>query len=160
MVASVSVRGAEKLQIVARALREAGDKDLQREFYRGLNRAVKPLREEVKDPQMLGQYLPDRYARVLAKDLRINARRRAFGRNPALYLIGTAKGRGGKTRDVRSLNRGRLRHPLFGNRGFWYNQRIKPHWWDHPLLLGAPAVRKELVRVLDDVGKKIARKVS
>jgi hypothetical protein len=153
VVADISVRGAEKLAILARALREAGDKELQRELYRGLNRAVKPLRQDVKES--IGDFLPQRYARVLARDLKVTARRRTGGRNPALYLLGQAK-----NRDIASLNRGRLRHPLYGNRRFWYSQRVRRDWWTHPLIRGAPEVRRELERTLDDLAKKIARRVS
>jgi hypothetical protein len=152
LVADVSVRGAEKLAILARALREVGDKELQRELYRGLNRAVKPLTADVK--QSTGQYLPARYARELSRDLKVTSRRRVSAGNPALYLLG-----GAKNRDVRSLNRGRLRHPLYGNRLHWYNQRVTPGWWSQVLAQGAPQVRDELERTLDELARKVARRV-
>lgn len=150
MVADVSVRGAEKLAILSRALREVGDKDLQRELYAGLNRAVKPLTAEVK--LSTGRYLPARYAVELSRDLKVRSRRRTGGRNPALYLLGTAK-----NRDIRSLNRGRLRHPLYGNRRRWYNQPITPGWWSRELAQGAPQVRDELEQTLNDLAEKIVR---
>ncbi len=31
--------------------------------------------------------------------------------------------------DLRSLDRGRLRHPLFGNREHWYNESVPRGWW-------------------------------
>lgn len=155
MVADITIRGANKLAILARALREAGDKELQRELYAGLNRAVKPLRQDVKNPASIGDFLPARYAQVLARDLKVTARRRTGGRWPTLFLLAQAK-----NRDIASLNRGRLRHPLWGNRKFWYNTRARRGWWEIPLVRDAPEVRRELERTLDDLAKKIARRVS
>lgn len=152
MPADIRIVGAEKLHILARGLRQIGDKDLSHEFYAGLNRTVKPLTASVK--ASTPQFLPARYATVLAADLRVRPRRRTGGRNPAIYLMGTAK-----KRDIRSLNRGRLRHPLYGNRGHWYDQQIKPRWWDEPLLAEALLVRRELMRVLDEMAVKVARRI-
>lgn len=157
MPVGLEVEGADKLAVVARALRDVGDKELRRELYRGLNRAVKPLTADVK--AATPDYLPKRYARELSKSLRVKTRRRAGGRNPAIFLVGSAKTPRGKDRDLSSLNRGRLRHPLFGNRRFWYDQPVRKDWWTDPLIQGAPEVREEIVRVLDDVARQLVRRI-
>lgn len=156
MVVELSVRGADKFGALAKALRAAGDKELKKELYRGINRAVKPLTEDVK--RGTPKYLPRRYAFELAKSLKVRARRRA-GRDPSVRLVGQAKTPRGKDRDLASLNRGRLRHPLYGNRRYWYDQDVSPNWWDDPLFEGVGAVREEIVRVIDEVGDKIAKKL-
>jgi hypothetical protein len=145
----IEVTGAEQFASLARALKEAGNKDLRAELYKGINRSVRPLRQAVKAE--IPRRLPRRYGAVLARDLSVRTRRRPM-RDPAIYLLGTAK-----NRDVRSLNRGRLRHPLFGNREHWFDQRVSSRWWEDPLSREAPAVRQELVRVMDEVAQKIAR---
>lgn len=150
------VEGAEKFGVLADALRSLGEKELEKELYSGLNRSVKPLTAAVKDGTP--RYLPRRYAFELSKSLKVKARRRS-GRNPGITLQGSAKTPKGKDRDLRSLNRGRLRHPLYGNRGFWYNQPVPPNWWDDPLLSGADEVRKEIVGVMDDLASRLARKL-
>lgn len=156
MVAELRIEGADKFGKLAKQLRVLGDKELKRELYRGINRAVKPLTEDVK--KETPQFLPRRYAFELAKSLRVRARRRA-GNNPAVYLVGKAKTPKGKDRDLASLNRGRLRHPLFGNRGFWYDQKVSPNWWDDPLFRGADQVREEIVNTLDELARKIEKKL-
>lgn len=156
MTAELRVEGADKFGILAKALRQVGDKDLRTELYRGINRAVKPLTESVKVETK--NYLPRRYAFELAKSLKVRARRRA-GRDPAIYLVGRAKTPRGKERDLASLNRGRLRHPLYGNRRYWFDQEVSPNWWDDPLLEGADQVREEIVGVLDEVVQKVAKKL-
>jgi hypothetical protein len=156
MVAELRIEGADKFGKLARALRQAGDKELRSELYRGINRSVKPLTERVKSEAP--KFLPRRYAVELAKSLRVKTRRRA-GRNPAIYLVGRAKTPGGKDRDLASLNRGRLRHPLYGNRHYWYDQEVSPNWWTDPLFSGAEDVRKEVVKVIDEVAVKLAKKI-
>mgnify|MGYP003389888735 CR=1 FL=1 len=155
-MADMVIRGAERFATLSRALRQLGDKELRRELYAGINRSAKPLTEQVK--ASTDQFLPTRYAAVLSRSLKVKTRRRA-GRDPAIYLVATARSAGGATRDIRSLNRGRLRHPLFGNRRWWYNQRVRPDWWNDPLLRGAPAVRDELLRVMEDVARKVVQRI-
>ena len=155
MVVELSVQGAKVFGQVARALRQSGDKELRKELYAGINRAVKPLTQAVKGDT--NRYLPRAYAVELSKSLKVRARRRA-GQNPSIYLIGTAKTHRGKQRDLASLNRGRLRHPLYGDRNYWFDQSVKPDWWDDPLRRNVDEVRVEVARVLDDVGNKIIRK--
>jgi hypothetical protein len=156
MVAELRVEGADKFGKLAKALRELGDKELRNELYRGINRAVKPLSEAVKGDTP--QFLPRRYALELSKTLRIRARRRA-GRNPAIFLVASAKTPRGTERDLASLNRGRLRHPLYGNRRYWYDQDVSPNWWTDPLLEGVDQVREELVKVIDEVNEKLEKKL-
>jgi hypothetical protein len=154
--AELRIEGADKFGKLAEALRVVGAGELRAELYRGINRAVKPLTETVK--KSTPQFLPRRYAIELSKTLRIKANRRA-GKNPAVYLVARAYTPRGTERDLASLNRGRLRHPLYGNRQYWIDQDVSPNWWTDPLLGGVEQVRKELVGVLDDVAGKLAKNI-
>lgn len=156
MVAELSVKGAEKFGYLAKALRQTGDKDLRKELYAGISRSVKPLTAAVKAGTQ--NYFPRRYALELAKSLRVRARRRG-GRDPSVRLVGQAKTSRGKERNLAALNRGRLRHPLYGNRGFWYDQAVPPNWWDEPLLEDVDQVREDLVSVLDGIARKLEKKL-
>lgn len=156
MPIEVRVEGADKFARLARALRQIGEKDLRRELYAGINRAVKPLTTSVRESTR--RYLPDRYADELSRTLQVRTRRRA-GRDPGISLAGTAKTSRGKDRNLRALNRGVLRHPLYEDRRYWFNQKVSPGFWDEPLSDGADVVRRELVNVLDDIGRTLARKL-
>lgn len=59
--------------------------------------------------------------------------------------------------DLASLNRGRLRHPLYGNREHWYDQHVKPEFWDRAMRKGEDDVRKEVLAALDSVADMLAR---
>lgn len=154
MAGEVKITGGAELRRLSRQLRVLGDKELSRELYRGLNRSVKPLTQRVKD--YMPRHLPDRYAEELAKTLKVRAYRR-MGRDPRIDLIGKAKTKRGKERDLSSLNRGRLRHPLYGNRKHWFDQKVRPDWWTHPMISYAPYARKEIELVMGDVKRKLEK---
>jgi len=152
----LTIVGADKFGKLAKALREYGDKDLRRDLYAGINRAVKPLTADVKARTPM--FLPNSYAVELAKSLRVKVRRRG-GRDPGVKLRAVAKTKGGRERNLTALNRGRLRHPLYGNRSHWFNQPVRAGWWDQPLLEGSDEVRRQIVSVIDDIGNKLDRKM-
>ena len=156
MAADLTIVGADKFGRLAKALRAYGDKDLRRDLYAGINRAVKPLTLNVKARTQF--FLPNPYAVDLVKSLRVQVRRRG-GRDPGVRLRAVAKTKSGRERNLTALNRGRLRHPLYGNRSFWFNQPVRAGWWDQPLLEGSDEVRREIVNVIDDIGKKLDRKM-
>lgn len=146
----VKVRGAEQLEQVGRVLRH-GSKDLRRDLYRGINAATKPIRTRMLAG--LPAYLPSSggLAAAVRTDTKITTKRRASGRSAGVRIQARSN------RDIRALNRGRLRHPLFGNRRFWYTQRVRPGWFDGPAEAGAPVARVHLVALMNDIVQRIAR---
>jgi hypothetical protein len=149
----IKIRGAEQWAAVAKAMRSA-DKELRREAYKAVNRTVRPLNQDVLAG--MPAYLPDNYARALGPTFRTRTRRRG-GRTPGIRLEGQARTPEGQPRSLRPLDAGRLRHPLFGNRGFWFNQPVKKGFWTKTLTESAPKIRRELVEVIGDLADKIAR---
>lgn len=150
MPVGLEVEGADKLRVVSRALKDLGDKDLSRGVFRGLNRATIPLREDAR--RSAATVLPQRggLAERVARS-RMTTRRRA-GRNPGISI--QAKG----MPQLRSMDRGMVRHPVYG-RAPWVTQRITPGWFTEPMQAGAPEVRRELLQVLDDAARELARRV-
>ena len=152
MVGDISVRGANQLADLAKDLKAAGYKELRRELYRGISRAMKPLAEEAR--KSARENLPRRGGlnEVVASS-RFTARSRMAGRNPGVRLVGAKKGH-----DLSAIDRGRLRHPVFGN-DWWVTQIIEPGWFTDGLsdsVVVAP-VRKEILRAMDDVARRLAR---
>lgn len=145
------VRGAEKLGKVAKDLRRLGDKELSKELYAGLNRATKPMRANAKKsaennlPRAGG--LNKRVARA-----RLSTRRRG-GKNPGVKIV--AKGMD----QLALMDKGTVRHPVYGNRGRWVNQPIPDAegWFTKPMEDGKPEAQREIVKALDAVAKKIPR---
>jgi hypothetical protein len=152
VASDITITGADKFAKVAKALKQAGDKELRKELYSGINRATKPMRAEAKKsaerklPHAGG--LNKRVARA-----RLSTRRRA-GRNPGVKIVATGMSQ------LALMDKGRLRHPVWGNRGRWVNQPIPEAegWFTEPMQDGAPVARREIVRSLDQVAKKLARR--
>ncbi len=152
MVADVRIAGAEKFAALARDLKAAGAKDLRRELYRGLNRATKPLKAAAKEsaqstlPQRGG--LAARVARA-----RFSTRSRA-GANPSVRIV--AKDAAGRKVDLSRLDRGQVRHPVFG-RPPYVSQRVDPGWFSRPMEDGVDVVRAEMIAAIDVVTAKLAK---
>lgn len=144
------VEGAAQLGAVSQALKGA-PKELRRELFRAINTSTKPLRQQTRDNILA--VLPKRggAAQAVHADTKIGARRRGRGGTVGLRIEARSK------RDVRGMNRGRLRHPVYGHRDRWVTQSIPPRWFDEPLEQGAPQVRAELLAGLNRLAGKIAR---
>lgn len=152
---SLRVEGADAFFALAKRLKEAGDKDLQRELYRGLNRAVKPADEAIRASAIAT--LPSRggYNTTIATDLKIRVQRRTGAKTVGIKLIGTAKTTSGKARELVRLDEGSLRKPLFGMRRYWYPQKVTRGFWTGPARGADPQVRTRLLIAMKNVADKI-----
>lgn len=153
MAADLNVYGAAKLGAVAKRLKETGDKDLRKELYRGIQRAAKPVRPALVEAAR--RNLPKRGGvnEYVAAYLKTRISTLANRPNDAAVRVTTTR----KDVDIRGINRGRLRHPVFGNRKVWADTRVKAGWFQETVKAEAPAIRAEIVKVLDEVAEKIAR---
>lgn len=149
-VVDLRIQGADQLGDIARHLKETGDKELRKELYRGIQRAAKPLRTAAQ--QAARENLPKRGGLnewVASSKFSITTR---GGRDPAVRVAGKKAGH-----DLKRMDQGRLRHPLYGNRRHWFIQQIPAGWFSTAMTARAPAVRRDVVAVLDDVAARIAR---
>ena len=158
---ATQVRGDYQLRELSLRLREMGSegKGLQRELYRAIREAGKPVAKQIVDPAWLFPYMPDRYAEVLASDLRVTTVNR--GGQKASVLM-RARGRD-KDRQVTRLNVGILRHPVFADSAVprkewrWVYQRegMKPGFFTDAVRAAAPGIRDAVAEAVHEVGKKI-----
>jgi hypothetical protein len=137
---------ADDFARLAKALKESGRKDLQRELFKGINRAVRPLRADIKESAE--DILPRRGG--LAGDVagsKFATRRNKRG----IRLI--TRGRW----NLYNLDQGIVRHPR--KDGGATIQRIQPGFHSKPAQAALPEVRRELQESLRDVVRKIDRAV-
>lgn len=134
---------------VQRELRRFGDKSTRRKYYAGLNRATKPMKIAAKANA----------ARALPK-------RGGLNRRVAANRLTTRSSRGGVfvtevgRSQGRLIDQGYLRHPVYGNRSVWVTQTVPGGWFTVPMKAGAPAGRRELIAVFNDVAHDIARRTT
>jgi hypothetical protein len=147
----VRVTGGDEFARLAARLKATNDRDVKKAVRSAINRTVTPLRREIK--ASLPAYLPDQYAVVLRRKLTITARQ---PRN-SVQIVARAKGRR-KPRRVEAIDKGILRHPTFGRRGpgDWQAQRVRPGFFTESMHAGAPLIRAEILRALNQIADNIA----
>jgi hypothetical protein len=153
--------GPQQLRDLSLRLRAMGKegKGLQRELYRKINDAAQPVADQVVDPAWLFPFMPDRYAKVLAPDLRVTTLKRGGERASVSLRLR------GKTRDrqVQRLNAGLLRHPVFARRGTprktwrWEIQTggMRAGFFTDAVRAQAPDIRAKVQQACHDVAQKI-----
>ncbi|UPT41769.1 MULTISPECIES: hypothetical protein [Streptomyces] len=168
-LSSVQITGTGQLLDLSRRLRAVSGAPIQRNMARRVRRAAEPLHRDMQDvirnlrlaadgrrAGSRGGPSPTRrpFRATLAEAVRISVR---TGGNPGARIY-VDKGR--LPRDISvgvlyQLNDGRLRHPVFGNRSRWTNQRTTPMWWDRTVRQHTPRMQSEVARVLDDVRRQL-----
>lgn len=146
----VSVDSKDVSNLVWAIRRHADAKVIRRELYRGLSSASRPVREEMRDAALSS--LPARgglQARMTG--LVGKGRTSAVGGSGAGVRISFNSAK----YDPRTL-RGRIRHPLFGNRRLWFTNTASPvDAIDAGFQSQKPAVQREIVRVMEDIAQKV-----
>lgn len=138
--------GADALKDLSRQLRAAAAKDLRKEMNRGLRSAAKPLIADAR--QFARETLPKQGGlneKVARSRFRVKI---TTGRDPGVRITATGL-------DARLDSQGRLRHPVYGNRRAWVQQKVTPGWFHVPMRRGAPEVRREMAKALDRIAKKL-----
>ena len=151
---SVRVQGGAQLHTVRQRLREVGDQGLGKQMGRALSRAGKPLAAAVRAE--VPKAMPSGYAPTLAKSLRFRTAVQESRSTARVTFRVYGDGRRDR-RDVPTLNRGRLRHPVFGRRANWVDQRVRSGFVDRPVDRLAPDVAREMQAVVDYIADQIKR---
>lgn len=155
MAFTVQVQPGRDLTTVRRNLRQIGDKGLSRQLSAGLQRAAKPFRPAVQ--KSAAELMPSGYGPILSKSLRYRTavRERRGSASVQIRLYGEGKA---EKRDIPAINRGTLRHPVFGRRKSpWVSQRVPAGFVDRPADRLGPAMAKEMQAVVDHVADLIKK---
>jgi len=146
------VLGQDQLKILGAKLKVA-DKRLRLDMGKEIRKVTAPLVEELHKSAAdtlprsggLAGVMASTPIRTSITNGRngVGVRLRAAGRPPA--------------RSVASMDAGRLRHPVFGNRSTWVNQSVKPGWWSKPLESTAlkAEVQAGIEHALDETARRL-----
>lgn len=149
MAVDLRVTGASELEVLGRRLKEAGAKELKNELVRTLKAETKPLRADIKKSGL--DNLPQRGGlNRWASSTLPSATVRDSGSRVGVRIRKAKKGH-----DIRSLNRGRLRHPVFGHRDRWVQQDITPGFFDKPIPEHEDALRERLLEAIRAIADRL-----
>lgn len=155
MALEVRVSGAASLHRLAARMRAEGRKDLVREMGDALSKATDPLRAKIRESA--NETMPARggYRGVFDKSLRFRQQRRGAAAEADVTLTTYADGKV-ERRDIRALNRGTLRHPVFGHRkAKWHTTKIRAGFWDRGVEGAAADAEKRMREVVDQYAKRL-----
>ena len=151
---SVEINGAEQFAVLAKRLKELGDKELSREFSRSITAATRPLvrgiRQSARDTLPHAGGLAARVAKTP-----IRTQRRTSSRTAGVRIVGR------DPYNIANLDKGRLRHPVFADSSkprkqwTWVNQRVKPGWWTTPTELAGKSVQVQVEKAMAAVKRKL-----
>lgn len=155
-MADIDIGGKEQFVRVAKALNAQGSagRGLKKELMTAIKAAAKPMENEVRDH--VAQYLPDRYAPIISKGLVVRPSQSTRGKSLGLKLVGYAPGQS-RRRQIKVIDGGTLRHPVYGNREAWVDQKVKPGFWSTPLDNAREKPAKEIRRAIQTVAAKLTR---
>lgn len=142
--------GPDELRDLGRALKALGDKQVRKDTIDSLKRVTAPLTDVVQAEART--VLPQRggLADVVAQT-KVTTKIRLSGRQAGIKLVGRGRV------SVDRIDRGDLRHPLFGNRSYWFNQSVRPGWWSRPILEQADRVGRDLEQAIGDGIRRAVR---
>lgn len=168
MALRASIVGGDQLHRVAKALRQAGRTDLQREVAKAVKKQAAPtlkdLRQAARTVQVRGKraggkkpfthvvtpkHLRERMAAATEVEYRANEReaRLSFHVNPGRM--------GGAKVIPRYIDLGKpWRHPIMGHRGRWAASEGKS-WFFPPIKKDLPDIRRGISDALDEITRSI-----
>ena len=141
---------AEDFQRAARALNDAGDAGLRREVYKELKAIGKPVGQAVvADAAPRFPHRGGLSARIAAA--RVGQTNATTGRSPRVTVnLSTREGYA-----LGPMDRGQLRHPVFGNKKRWVTQRLDPGAFTEPFQEQAPRAQAAMLRALEQVALQV-----
>lgn len=154
------ITGATELRAAARALRKIDRTTITREV-RG---AMKSTVDTALPPLLRASsvaHLPSGYGKIMAGAVKVKSAAKLGTNNPRVTLTIFAPGFGGEHRDVYTIDRGRLRHPVFARvrrtalgpvPSPWATTQVVPGFADRAVR----AVRAPLVSAADAQLSRIA----
>jgi hypothetical protein len=149
---TITAKGGRDFQRVQRKMEEAATRGIKSEIRKIVTEETKPVRKAIKQSAL--DSLPQ--SGGLNRWAAITPQGKTDFRPKYAGIKIRAEKRG---HDLKSLNKGRLRHPLFGNRGHWYQQDIAPGFFDRPIQADAADLKNRIKGAIDALFEKYSREI-
>lgn len=145
-------RGSRQLATIGRRLKDAGEGKLRRQLLAAIRGSAEGV---IPDIQASAR-------RTLPKSggLAERVASQVYGVRTSLASSGgrvSLVGRGMK--ELRDIDRGRLRHPVFGNRGVWRAQSVTPGFASQAAVHRVPKIRLAIAVAMRHAAEEIGRSI-
>jgi hypothetical protein len=144
------VTGSAKLAEVEVRLARSGpefDKAVAKQMRTVPPKVMRAVREQVPT------HLPSGYAPVLEKSLRYRSTvSTKNGLTMQIWAVGKTR-----RRDLPAMNKGRLKHPLFGNRKKWFTTTARPRLIEDAVDHSADAAADALRKARDEAAHSVTK---
>jgi hypothetical protein len=150
MPANFEIRGSRQLKALGLRLKDASvDGKLRRDMLAGIRAAASEAIPDVRESAR--STLPRRggLAERVAEQPYV-VRTSLVGKSGGRVSI---QGKGMK--ELRDIDAGRVRHPVYGNRGVWVQQKVTPGFFSTPIKKKAPKVRARISFVMAETARRI-----
>ena len=147
------INGGAAFKHAAQQMRAQGRRDLSKQMMAALVEAGKPIEQSISAEAY--DSMPSGYKALLTASLAHRQGRRTGGQQARLILRTYADGQV-KRRDIRALEKGILRHPLWGKRSQkWYITSFRPGFHARGTARMRDHVQPELLKVVQEFAQKL-----
>ncbi len=160
---AVTVTGYNELSRLGFRLREAKAVTLTKELREGLQDGLKPLAAQIRAEAP--DHTPKGYEVTFVRSLRFHTKVDTRGATAGVDFSVTATGKS-YSRQIKEINRGRLKHPVYGRKRLtrqgwvnnpWVWQTVKPGFFDDPVRANFNAMRAAMREAINRVAEQITR---
>lgn len=151
---AIRTKGADDLNQLGAALKEAGDRDLTKQLRKEFREIGRPIGRKVLIKG--AEEMPQRngFAARVVEQGRVGIGASLGGRITSVRIILKNKGV-----DLRRVDRGILRHPVWGNRENWVAQQVPEGAFTRAFNSEAKEARKAALTAAQATLKTVSRKV-
>jgi len=153
MADMVRVVTGDQLRALSADLKAAGS-DLRKEIPKGMREAAKPVVKQIKANASTVLPASGGLAATIAAS-KITVRTRTTGTRAGVGIIGIHRKASGLL-DLKAVDRGQLRHPVFGDPTVWVTQSVGAKFWNMAIDKAGPHVQRAMLKVIDDIRAKFA----
>lgn len=148
-------QAAQQLAVLGKRLKQAGEGGLRKELLAGIRASAKPTIAKIRESALTELPGSGGLAALVAAS-KFGARTRLTGSSARVTITGVGR----NVRNLRLMNSGRVRHPVFARgddrHGWtWVNQRVTAGWFDRPIEQNAPQIRAAIDTKMREVARKI-----
>lgn len=151
----VRITGLDDVAALTRALRKMGEKDVPKQLREAGKRIGEPAAQLIADAAV--EVLPHKGGLNVWVGSRVKSSTlvKLSGKNVGIRIKTRHRGKTGLS-DLAAINRGKVRHPLFGDTDHWYLTNVPAGFVGHALEPIRDTAEEEFLAAVDEIIRSYA----